>query len=315
MSCENCGIRNAMVVRPKNRMKVCKDCFIHLFEEDIHDTIIKFNMFNKGEKVGIGISGGKDSIVLSHVLNTLNERHNYGLDLKLLCIDEGIIGYRDKSIEAVNKNKEELGLSLKVLSFKEMFGYSMDNIVEKVGKKGNCTYCGIFRRQALEDAGRKMGVDCIVTGHNANDVAETVILNIIRGDISRLKRCTLGKTMSQDVKEGVRLSMSRVKPFKHTYQKEIVLYAFYKKLKYFSTECTYSPGASRGDVRMLMNAVEKVDPSIILKIIESGDQFISNFTADNSTSKCISCFNPTSSNSGKCGACILVEKLNSIDLS
>jgi cytoplasmic tRNA 2-thiolation protein 1 len=61
-------------------------------------------MFNPGDKVAIGASGGKDSTVLIHTLATLNERYNYGLELILLSIDEGIKGYRDDSLETVKLN-------------------------------------------------------------------------------------------------------------------------------------------------------------------------------------------------------------------
>jgi cytoplasmic tRNA 2-thiolation protein 1 len=44
--------------------------------------------------------------VLAHVMTTLNKRYEYGLELELLSIDEGIIGYRDDSLETVKKNKE-----------------------------------------------------------------------------------------------------------------------------------------------------------------------------------------------------------------
>ena len=54
--------------------------------------------------MAIGASGGKDSTVLAHVMTTLNKRYDYGLDLHLLSIDEGIIGYRDDSLETVKKN-------------------------------------------------------------------------------------------------------------------------------------------------------------------------------------------------------------------
>lgn len=50
-------------------------------------------MFKRGERVSVGASGGKDSTVLIHILHTLNERFDYGIDLQLVSIDEGIKGF------------------------------------------------------------------------------------------------------------------------------------------------------------------------------------------------------------------------------
>lgn len=58
-------------------------------------------MFKRGEKIAIGASGGKDSTVLIHVMSLLNQKYDYGLELYLLSIDEGITGYRDDSLETV----------------------------------------------------------------------------------------------------------------------------------------------------------------------------------------------------------------------
>jgi len=87
-------------------MPVCHECFFVVFEEEIHHTIISNSLFKRGEKVAIGASGGKDSTVLVHVLTTLNKRYDYGLDLELISVDEGIIGYRDDSLETVKLNKD-----------------------------------------------------------------------------------------------------------------------------------------------------------------------------------------------------------------
>jgi cytoplasmic tRNA 2-thiolation protein 1 len=87
-------------------MPVCHECFFVVFEEEIHHTIISNFLFKRGEKVAIGASGGKDSTVLVHVLTTLNKRYDYGLELELISVDEGIIGYRDDSLETVKLNKE-----------------------------------------------------------------------------------------------------------------------------------------------------------------------------------------------------------------
>lgn len=68
-------------------------------------------------------------------------------------------------------------MPLKILSYDELYGWTMDRIVSQIGKKNNCTFCGVFRRQALDRGAAMLNVDHIVTGHNADDVAETVLMN------------------------------------------------------------------------------------------------------------------------------------------
>lgn len=87
-------------------------------------------------------------------------------------------------------------MELKILSYEELYGWTMDRIVGEIGKTNNCTFCGVFRRQALDRGARMLNVNCIATGHNADDIAETVIMNILRGDTARLARCTHIKTVT-----------------------------------------------------------------------------------------------------------------------
>jgi cytoplasmic tRNA 2-thiolation protein 1 len=186
-------------------------------------------------------------------MKTLNERYQYGLNLFLLSIDEGITGYRDDSLEVstnilmlhctnidhktVKRNQQQYDMPLKILSYDELYGWTMDRVVSTIGKKNNCTFCGVFRRQALDRGAASLCVDHIVTGHNADDIAETVLMNstfalqlyfwpkltdcciVMRGDIARLGRCTAICTQGED-------TIRRSKPFKYAYEKEIVMYAF-----------------------------------------------------------------------------------------
>ncbi|CDS10517.1 hypothetical protein LRAMOSA03192 [Lichtheimia ramosa] len=300
--CVLCSKNRAMIKRPKTGQQICQECFFYVFETEIHNTIVDANLFQRGERVAIGASGGKDSTVLAHVLKVLNERYDYGVELFLLSVDEGITGYRDDSLETVKRNQQQYDLPLKIVSYSDLYGWSMDEIVKEVGRKNNCTFCGVFRRQALDRGSVMLGVDHIVTGHNADDIAETILMNIFRGDIARLGRCTEIVTQGES-------NIRRSKPFKYTYEKEIVMYAYFKKLDYFSTECIYSPDAYRGHARTFLKDLESIRPSAIIDIIHSGEAFQIKSDVKMPTQKTCQRCGYMSSND-ICKACVLLEGLN-----
>lgn len=303
VNCTICKNGRAVIKRPKTGNAVCKECFFWAFESEVHHTIVKGKLFNNGERVALGASGGKDSTVLAHVMKVLNERYNYGLDLVLLSIDEGITGYRDDSLETVKRNQKQYNLPLKILSYEDLYGWTMDAIVKEIGLKNNCTFCGVFRRQALDRGAMLLKVNKIATGHNADDIAETVLMNILRGDIARLQRCTSLITGDDPT------NIPRCKPFKYAYEKEIVAYAYFKKLDYFSTECIYAPNAYRGHARAFLKDLEAIRPRCIIDIIHSGECILVKENIKLPTlSTCTRCGFVSSKE--LCKACVLLEGLN-----
>ena len=254
--------------RPRTLQQLCRECFFRVFEDEIHQVIVSNGLFTRGERVAIGASGGKDSTVLAYVLAKLNQTHDYGLHPFLLSVDEGITGYRDDSLETVHRNQIQYGLPLK----------------------------------ALDRGAALLKVDKLVTGHNADDIAETVLLNILRGDIARLSRCT-------SITTGEDGPIPRCKPFKYTYEKEIVMYAYFKRLDYFSTECIYSPNAYRGFAREFIKDLERLRPRAVLDIIRSGENFRISTTAKMpEQGTCERCGYISSQK--WCKACVLLDGLN-----
>ncbi|CAD6242267.1 unnamed protein product [Miscanthus lutarioriparius] len=268
--CVRCGERKAALKRPKTLEQICRECFYIVFEDEIHQTIVENSLFKAGERVAIGASGGKDSTVLAYVLSELNRHHNYGLDLFLLSVDEGITGYRDDSLETVKRNEIQYGLPLKIVSYKDLYGWTMDDIVKAIGLKNNCTFCGVFRRQALDRGAALLKADKIVTGHNADDIAETVLLNILRGDIARIENGLIWLYHDPGI---------------------------------------YSPNAYRGFAREFIKDLERMRPRAILDIIKSGENFrISTTTRMPEQGTCERCGYISSQK--LCKACVLLDGLN-----
>merc|ERR1712150_124607 len=139
--------------------------------------------------------------------------------------------------------------------------------------------------------------------------------NILRGGVARLQRCTdavtgrkTGNSGSCNDEENL---LPRSKPFKYTYEKEIVMYAYFKKLDYFSTECTYSPNAYRGHVRTFIKDLEKIRSSSIMDIIHSGENLVFKTNVKEKLPvqrSCIKCGYISSMEI--CKACVLLEGLN-----
>ncbi|EPY19955.1 cytoplasmic tRNA 2-thiolation protein 1 [Strigomonas culicis] len=302
--CENCNGNRASLRRPKNGHILCQECFFSIFETEVHETIVKEELFQPNDVVALGASGGKDSTVLIHLMTTLNERYQYGLQLILVSIDEGIVGYRDDSLETVKRNSSFYKLPLHILSYKELYGWTMDEIVNVSGLRNSCTFCGVFRRQALEKGSLLTGASKIVTGHNADDMAETILMNFFRADAPRLARSTCAISGGKDG------TIARVKPLKYAYEKEIVLYAHFKKLDYFTTECTYSKDAFRGTARALLKEMEAVRPRCIADIVATGESLCVrevDASPGQAPRPCSRCGFVTSQR--LCRACVLLQSL------
>lgn len=311
--CWRCANR-AGVKRPGSGAMLCTACFFREVEDEVHECIQTEQLLKKGDIVACGASGGKDSTVLIHLLTLLNERHQYGLDIRLLSIDEGIIGYRDDSLTTVHENAATYRLPLTILSYADLFGWTMDEIVKAVGLKNNCTYCGVLRRQSLERGAAMLGATVMATGHNADDNAETVLMNVLRADLSRLNSNKKPSSSTESF-----TAIPRSKPLKTLYQKDIVMYAYHKKLVYFTTECTYAQEAYRGSVRELIKQLEAIQPKCIRHINENGGRLPLEKESNAADSKsgaaaihpCPQCGAGT--NQARCRACQLLSSLGKED--
>ncbi|MCX6772238.1 MAG: TIGR00269 family protein [Candidatus Micrarchaeota archaeon] len=121
--CTKCGKPAAITLRYAN-MDLCQSHFVKMFESRVKRTVRQFNMLKKGDVVAVGVSGGKDSCVMLHMLHKISQ--SLPFKLTAITIDEGITGYRNKSLEVAKKECKKLGIPLKIVSFDREFGKTLD---------------------------------------------------------------------------------------------------------------------------------------------------------------------------------------------
>ena len=215
-------------------------------------------MFDHDDEIVIAVSGGKDSITLLHILTKI-ERAFPKASLSATTIDEGIRGYRDEALRIAEGNCRELGTEHKVVSFRELYGLELDEIVKKIRQSADsqltpCAYCGVLRRKALNTAARESGADKLVTAHSLDDETQSMILNIIHGDPLRNARA---KPVLPEVHP---MLVQRVKPLCEVQEREVAFYAFLRGIEFQGTPCPYAGTALRNDARDMLNRMEQKHP-------------------------------------------------------
>jgi uncharacterized protein (TIGR00269 family) len=237
-------------------------------------------MFEWDSRIAIGVSGGKDSLTLLHLLHEIESKKPKA-ELIAICIDEGVSGYREEALRIAEKNCRNLDIEIHTLSFRDLFDETMDEIFLKERDLGTCSYCGVLRRRALNEAAKKVNADCLATGHNLDDMAQSVLLNLLRGDTKRINTFNPG---GQQLGDYIR----RIKPLCQIPERETTYYAFLKNIEFQSLPCPYADEAMRTDARKFLNQMEHKRPGTKFIVYQTGLK-IKGKPKEQKMNKCIKC--------------------------
>jgi uncharacterized protein (TIGR00269 family) len=264
-TCSRCK-RPAVLRLDYAHLDYCGRCFSNLFEKRVAKANREFNLFKKGDVVAVGVSGGKDSAAVLYSLFKLSKK--IGFTLKPIVADEGIAGYRDAAMNEARALCHRLGLGLTVVSYQELTGHTMDVIMKIRDEKNlpfrSCGVCGVLRKDALNQSARNAGANKLAIGHNADDIAQTVLMNFLRGDADGFERFGVVSGISSQEK-----FVQRVKPLVYNTEKECALYCVVNDLPFHLAECPYSTEAFRGPVKDFLNIMEQQHPGTKFKVVNA----------------------------------------------
>lgn len=129
-----------------------------------------FNLIEEGDRIAVGVSGGKDSYTLLHILNELQRRAPIKYELVAVNVDSGFPGFRKEVVEKhlVDHDFEH-----------RMQSTNCYEIIEDKRAPGSsyCSFCARLRRGVLYTLADELGCNKIALGHHLDDFIETLLLN------------------------------------------------------------------------------------------------------------------------------------------
>ncbi|MHA1990445.1 MAG: ATP-binding protein [Candidatus Hodarchaeales archaeon] len=309
LKCNKCKENDSFIESDINYF-LCKNCYSYNIEKKVKKTIRKYKLFEYGNNIAVGLSGGKDSVVLLYILDKITKRHN--IKLSAIIIDEGVENYRNRGIDIALNFVKKLEIPYTLLHYDELYSSSLDNLVKvKPFGKSSCALCGTFRRKALNYGAMKLNTDIIATGHNLDDEAQTIIMNMLRGDFDRFKRSS-----RQPVRKHKKL-IPRIKPIMEISQPEIVYYALANDLEYLDEECPYAPQARRNLIKDFLFEQEKKHKGTLVSILKMHEEILDKLKIEKQDEsrfiECEVCGDITDDESSlKCAGCKIQEEFKQL---
>jgi uncharacterized protein (TIGR00269 family) len=246
--------------KPVYCSNLCRHHFMNYFEKKVIRTILKFGLFSKKDRIAVAVSGGKDSTVCLYVLKKL------GYPMEALTVNAFIGNYSMENLKNLRAVCKKYHVRLHEVSFREEFGMSLCYITSVAKSKGlnysSCLICGVLRRYLLNKYAKKLGFDCIATGHNLDDEAQAFVMNVFRNDLILARR--QGPVTGTG---GSKAFVKRVKPLYLCSEKETTAYSKLMNFPVNYKKCPCSADAYRREYRDMLNSFEKRHPPIKHNII------------------------------------------------
>ncbi len=292
--CKRCG--NAAAINlPGYSLRLCEEHFFEFMRNRVKKIIRKYKLINPHERVAVALSGGKDSAVLFHLLDSI---YSEALDLVGVHVNLGIAPseYSTDSLKLSREICEGRGREFHCIDLKKHYGITMDMVKEKGRriKRPLCGICGIFKRYLLNRYSLELNCEKLATGHVLDDEIGVLLMNFFNGHVDQLIR------VGPHLEGKEQLMCTRVKPLYEISERMTTMYAHLANLTIQNSECPYSIGASSLKYKNLYLNFENQFPGsglILLnhfqkKMLEPLQVFYKK--SEETLKKCIECGGPTS---------------------
>lgn len=254
-------------------------------------------LVSTNDKILVACSGGKDSTTILYLLK------KWGYNVSALHVDLLMGAYSKGHVTNLTNFCKELKIPLHIVNIRDELGASMCYVREKIQSKkpmNNCMICGVIKRSILNKKAKELGANCIVTGHNRDDLAESIIMNVLMGN----PRACLGLGAKSGVIESD-LFAKRVKPLNYIAEDEIRTYSKEKNFPVIYDPCPCSHNAFRRFVKNLITEYE-INQDNVIKLLKKIEPALNKkFKTNEELKKCVNCGEATRNET--CKSCEIIS--------
>jgi len=215
----------------------------------IRRCVDDYSMIGHGESIAVGVSGGKDSMVLLCAMAHLRSYHPSNFKLHAITLDMGIEGMDFAPVEELCKKLD--------VSFTLEYSNIAQIVFDERKEKNPCSLCATMRRAALCNAIKKLGINKIALAHHYDDAIETFLLSLLyEGRIHCFQPVTyLSRT-----------DVTQIRPMLYVEEKTVINYVKNENLEIVHNPCTMNGASKREEVKQLLKSLGKTQKDIKSKL-------------------------------------------------
>ena len=225
------------------------DKILNEFTGVIRRAVDDYNMIEEGDKIAVGVSGGKDSLLLLLALHHLQSYYPKHFDLEAITIE---LGFEGMDFTPVAELCRELDIPYTCLKT------DIKEVVFDVRKEDNpCSLCAKMRRGALNDAIRQRGINKLALGHHFDDAVETFMLSLLfEGRLSCFRPVTYLD----------RSGVTQIRPMIYAGELKISNLAQELQLPVVENPCPQDKGSKRYEIKQLLKTMSAQYPDMKSKV-------------------------------------------------
>ncbi len=193
------------------------------------EAVTSYDLIQKGDKIAVCISGGKDSFIMAKLLEELMRHGHTPFSLEFICMDPG---YTEENRAKIIENCRIMNIPVKIFD-SDIFA-AVENITESP-----CYLCARMRRGHLYSYAKSLGCNKIALGHHFNDAIETALMGML---YSGQYQTMMPKLHSTNF-EGMEL----IRPLYCVREEDIKAFARYNNLEFLGCACRFTESLAKGE--------------------------------------------------------------------